>query len=126
MKQLQEIVSWLFTLGMKREAKGESPVKQAELFQQIGKLKSDLVWLKKISAAVMRVNYAGLSNQTTLISATVASPNSCGCLDQPIAIDPLRSGNPSRGFTAKIDPLYLGKLWVTTLPRDHLAPKCSI
>ena len=48
-KQLLESASELFTRGKKTEAKAESQAKEAELFQQIGKLQMELEWLKKKS-----------------------------------------------------------------------------
>jgi putative transposase len=46
-KQLLEGASDLFTRGKKTQAKDESQAKEAELFQQIGKLQMELEWLKK-------------------------------------------------------------------------------
>ena len=46
-KQLLEGASDLFTRGKKAQAKDESQAKEAELFQQIGKLQMELEWLKK-------------------------------------------------------------------------------
>jgi putative transposase len=48
-KQLLEGASELFTRGKKNQAKDESQVKEAELFQQIGRLQMELEWLKKKS-----------------------------------------------------------------------------
>ena len=48
-KQLLESASELFTRGKKTETKAESQAKEAELFQQIGKLQMELEWLKKKS-----------------------------------------------------------------------------
>jgi hypothetical protein len=48
-KQLLEGASDLFTLGNKTQSKDESQAKEAELFQQIGKLQMELEWLKKKS-----------------------------------------------------------------------------
>jgi transposase-like protein len=48
-KQLLEGASDLFTRGKKTQAKDESQAKEAELFQQIGKLQMELEWLKKKS-----------------------------------------------------------------------------
>jgi putative transposase len=48
-KQLLEGASDLFTRGKKTQTKDESQAKQAELFQQIGKLQMELEWLKKKS-----------------------------------------------------------------------------
>jgi putative transposase len=46
-EQLLEGSSELFTGGKKSQAKVEGQVKEAELFQQIGKLQMELEWLKK-------------------------------------------------------------------------------
>ncbi|WP_255147005.1 transposase [Synechococcus sp. ATX 2A4] len=48
-KQLLEGASDLFTRGNKTQPKDESQAKEAELFQQIGKLQMELEWLKKKS-----------------------------------------------------------------------------
>ena len=47
-KQLLDGASELFTRGKKSKDKEESQAKEAELFQQIGKLQMELEWLKKI------------------------------------------------------------------------------
>ena len=46
-KQLLEGSSELFTRGKKIQSKEEGQAKEAELFQQIGKLQMELEWLKK-------------------------------------------------------------------------------
>ena len=46
-KQLPEVSSELVTRGRTSQAKDEGQVKEAELFQQIGKLQMELEWLKK-------------------------------------------------------------------------------
>lgn len=46
-KQLLEGSNELFTRGKKSQANGEGQAKEAELFQQIGKLQMELEWLKK-------------------------------------------------------------------------------
>jgi transposase-like protein len=48
-KQLLEGASDLFNRGKKTQVKDESQAKEAELFQQIGKLQMELEWLKKKS-----------------------------------------------------------------------------
>ena len=40
---------WLFTRGSKSKDKEEVQAKEAELFQQIGRLQMELEWLKKKS-----------------------------------------------------------------------------
>jgi transposase-like protein len=92
-KQLFESASELFARGEKTEAKAESQAKEEELFLQIGKLQMEPEWLKKISAAVMPVNFAGLSVQTTLSSASTASTSFWFCPDPPITPGPLHAGN---------------------------------
>ena len=48
-RQLLDGASELFTRGKKTQAKDESQAKEAELFQQIGRLQMELEWLKKKS-----------------------------------------------------------------------------
>ena len=48
-KQLLESASDLFTRGKKTKDKEEGQAKEAELFQQIGRLQMELEWLKKKS-----------------------------------------------------------------------------
>ena len=48
-RQLLDGASELFTRGKKSKDTGESQVKEAELFHQIGKLQMELEWLKKKS-----------------------------------------------------------------------------
>ena len=48
-RQLLDGASELFTRGKNSKDTGESQVKEAELFQQIGKLQMELEWLKKKS-----------------------------------------------------------------------------
>ena len=48
-KQLLEASSELFTRGKKTQSKDDSQAKEAELFQQIGRLQMELEWLKKKS-----------------------------------------------------------------------------
>ena len=48
-KQLLEGASELFTRGRKTRDKEEGQAKEAELFQQIGRLQMELEWLKKKS-----------------------------------------------------------------------------
>jgi len=60
-KQLLEGASHLFTRSKKTQAKEEGQAKEAELFQQIGKLQMELEWLKKVSTALMPLNCANWS-----------------------------------------------------------------
>jgi len=48
-KQMLEGASDLFTRGKKSNANEEVQAKEAELFQQIGRLQMELEWLKKKS-----------------------------------------------------------------------------
>jgi transposase-like protein len=48
-RQLLDGASELFTRGKKANDKGEGLAKEAELFQQIGRLQMELEWLKKRS-----------------------------------------------------------------------------
>ena len=48
-RQLLDGASELFTRGKKNKDTGDNQVKEAELFQQIGKLQMELEWLKKKS-----------------------------------------------------------------------------
>jgi putative transposase len=50
-KQLLEGSSELFTRGKKPQAKDDGQVKEAELFQQIGKLLMELEWLRNLSCS---------------------------------------------------------------------------
>lgn len=54
--QLLNGASELLTRCKKSKVKEEGQAKEAELFQQIGKLQMELEWLKKISAVLMPVN----------------------------------------------------------------------
>ena len=65
-RQLLDGASKLFT--RRKKAK----VKEAELFQQIGRLQMELEWLQKISAALIPVNGASWSITTTLRSGSTA------------------------------------------------------
>ena len=53
-KQLLDGASELFTRGKKSKDQEESQAKEAELFQQIGKLQMELEWLKKKSQLLWR------------------------------------------------------------------------
>jgi putative transposase len=54
-KQLLEGASELFTRGKKSKDKEEGQTKEAELFQQIGRLQMELEWLKKTALHSLRV-----------------------------------------------------------------------
>jgi putative transposase len=53
-KQLLEGAGDLFSKGRKDKEKGELQNREAELFQEIGKLKMELEWLKKKSQLLDR------------------------------------------------------------------------
>jgi hypothetical protein len=59
---------------------GPGQAKEAELFQQIGKLQMELEWLKKISDALTPMNDESWSIQTTGSSRLAAKVS---CLDWP-------------------------------------------
>jgi len=54
-RQLLDGASELFTSGKKTRDKEEGQVKEAELFQQIGRLQMELEWLKKTALHSLRV-----------------------------------------------------------------------
>jgi transposase-like protein len=70
-RQLLDGASELFTRGKKTKDKEEGQAKEAELFQQIGRLQMELEWLNK-RLSLPGVNYIGarLSNRRrTMITA---------------------------------------------------------
>ena len=71
--QLLDGASELFTRGKQSKDKQEVQGKEAELFQQIGRLQIELEWLKKISAALTPVNCENCSITTILSSGSVGS-----------------------------------------------------
>ena len=75
-KQLLDGASELFMRGKKSKDKEEGQVKEAELFQQIGKLHMELEWLKKISAAPTPMNCPSWSIQTSLSPGSAANVRS--------------------------------------------------
>ena len=92
-KQLLDGASELFTRGKKSKDKEEGQAKEAELFQQIGKLQMELEWLKKISAALMPVDCESWSIQTTLSSASAANLHCWAYPDRRITSVQYRCGN---------------------------------
>ena len=77
-RQLLDGASELFKRGKKTKDKEEGQAKEAELFQQIGRLQMELEWLKQNgSAALMPVNCA-----SWLITTTPSSP-SAGSVRHP-------------------------------------------
>jgi transposase len=81
-RQLLDGASELFTPGKQNKDKEEGQAKEAELFQQIGRLQMELEWLKKISAALTPMNCENWSITTTLSSASVGSAFCSACRDQ--------------------------------------------
>ena len=72
-RQLLDGASELFTRGKQTKDKEEGQPKEAELFQQIGRLQLELEWLKKVSAVLMSVNYASWSITNTPKSASASN-----------------------------------------------------
>jgi len=72
-RQLLDGASELFTRGKKTKDKDEGQAKEAELFQQSGRLQMELEWLKKISAGLMPMNCESWS-----ITNTVAAESEMG------------------------------------------------
>jgi transposase len=77
--QLLDGASELFTRGGKSKDKEEVQAKEAELFQQIGRLQMELEWLKKISAALKPMICASRSIKTTVSSASDGSALCWAC-----------------------------------------------
>jgi putative transposase len=63
-RQLLDGTSGLLTRGEQTKDKQDRVAKEAELFQQIGRLQIELAWLKKISVVLMLMNDASWSNTT--------------------------------------------------------------
>ena len=94
-RQLLDGASELFIRGKKNKDTGDSQVKEAELFQQIGKLQMELEWLKKnLSCSDAReLNCASLST-TTIQSSASAGNAPCWVCPNPRSItDRHRCGN---------------------------------
>jgi len=115
-------VSELFTRGKTTKNKEEGQAKEAELFQQIGRLQMELEWLKKISVALMPVGYSSWSITTILSLASAANVRSWGCLDPRSTTGPDRCGNRRcgswRGSTLSTwrIPAAAAAEWWTTWP----------
>ena len=92
-RQLLDGASELFTRGKKTKDKEEGQANEAELFQQIGRLQMELEWLKKVSAAVMLMNYASWSITNTLTSASAGNVRCWGCPDPRSTTGPHRCGD---------------------------------
>jgi transposase-like protein len=80
-RQLLDGASEFFIRGKKNKDQNKGEAKEAELFQQIGRLQMELEWLKKISAALMLVNSASWSITTIPSSASAANVRRWVCLD---------------------------------------------
>jgi hypothetical protein len=80
-RQLLDGANELFTRGKKNKDQNAGQAKEAELFQQIGRLQMELEWLKKISAALMPVNSASWSITTIPSSASAGNACCSVCLD---------------------------------------------
>jgi transposase len=72
-RQLLDGASELLTRGRKSQDKQDWQAKEAEIFQQIGRLQIELEWLKKISAALTPMSCESWSITTTLRSVTAVS-----------------------------------------------------
>jgi putative transposase len=72
-RQLLDGSNELFTRSTQSKNKKEGQAKEAELFQQIGRLQLELEWLKKVSAVLMSVNYASWSITNTPKSASASN-----------------------------------------------------
>ena len=92
-RQLLDGASELFTRGKTSKGKQEGQAKEAELFQQIGRLQMELEWLKKISAALMPVNCASWSITTIPSSASVGNVSCWACPGPPSTTGPHRCVN---------------------------------
>jgi len=72
-RQLLDGASELFTRGKKTKDKEDGQAKEAELFQQIGRLQMGLEKLQKVSSGLMPVNCASWSITTIPSSASAAN-----------------------------------------------------
>ena len=64
-KQMQEQAAMVFASSIKPVSLKESESKQAELFEQIGRLKMELEWLKKKSCRLRVIGSDSRSSRTT-------------------------------------------------------------
>jgi transposase-like protein len=79
-RQLLDGAGDLFSKGRKDKEKGEQQASEAELFQETGKLKMELEWLKKVSTARPLMNFASWSIWVTHSSLFGVSAS---CWDDP-------------------------------------------
>ncbi len=106
-RQLLDGASELFTRGKQSKNKEEVQAKEAELFQQLGKLQMELEWLKKISAALTPVNCENWSITTTLNSASAGSVCCWGLPRSTLYYRPAPVRQSTLQIMARIDTLYL-------------------
>ncbi len=110
-KQLLEGSSELFTRGRKSKAKDEGQAREAELFQQIGKLQRELEWLKNISilAIMARIDATYLEDPSDLEDPTRGSRRIVHYL--------AREGNPiSRGRSTRTQGRHFQTALLSGLP----------
>ncbi|WP_233129980.1 IS3 family transposase [Synechococcus sp. 1G10] len=106
-KQLLEGANELFTRGKKTQAKDETQAKEAELFQQIGKLQMELEWLKKVSTALMP---GELRNLVDHDHSELTVSRQCELLGLPpstLYYRPTPVRESTLRIMARIDALYL-------------------
>ena len=92
-RQLLDGASELFSRGKNTKDKEEGQAKEAELFQQIGRLQMELECLKKVSPALMPVSCESWSITTTPISASAANVRSWAWPDPRSITGPRRCGD---------------------------------
>jgi putative transposase len=124
-RQLLDGASKLFTRGKKSKEQNQGQAKEAELFQQIGRLQMELEWLKKISAADAR----GLRKLVDHDHPELSVSRQCALLDLPRStlyytptpvrestlqimarIDALSQEDPCSGSRRMVD--YLARDWI--------------
>jgi putative transposase len=106
-RQLLDGASELFTRGKKSKDKEEGQAKEAELFQQIGKLQMEMEWLKKNLSCSDAREMRKLVDHDHL---TISVSRQCALLGLPISTlyyrpTPLRESTIR--IMARIDALYL-------------------
>jgi transposase-like protein len=121
-RQLLDGASELFTRGKQTKDREEGKAKEAELFQQIGRLQMELEWLKKISAAVRPMTYESALTMRIQISRSAVNVNSWDCHAQPSITSPSQCGNPRCGSWRESMPFFwrihaagAGEWWTTWL-----------
>ena len=96
-KQLLDSASEVFHRGKKIKEKEEGQSKEAELFQQIGRLQMEVERIKKISATLIFMSSANWAITTTPSSVTAANASCWDCLDLHCSIGQGRCGNQRSG-----------------------------